>query len=738
VTEPQADEGIQLHFVPVDLHVHTPASADYRGKRGDDGYLELLATFRDAGVRVVAITDHNTLAGYREIVRLREAVESTFTVLSELADVGEDMTAALEALGEQRALFDSVLVLPGIELDAKPGIHVLAIFNPDQPLEQAAQLLVDAGFPADQQGREDKDSRASLSVDDLLDEIAAIDGIAILAHVDRDKGTYKCLDGSYRAKVFKSDSLSALSYCDPASEAMLSDLLSQRDYRRARPLPMFRCSDYHGDQEVGLKLTFMKLKELSFAAFKELVNEPVGLISQTADPNDRMVIEEIARLKSTVSFPSMAKALESGSCSACALLNQWGGGQLLLGVSVRDGQTSVTGVKAPRAEIEAFVGQCTKSVTPKPSHRLIFFDYGDRTIALVTLVAIGSGRLHLLAESRQAWILADESPVLADASDVAHIVEENVIKRIVAIQRQPIAEARRFASYTPILARSARFFRLARKIEEQSETCLRDWMGDPFFSADGEPAPTATLTNMAVSSHSNGTAHGSVGFAVDAPYRLPGAYLRLTLPSFEAEDFEPGAEPIQRSGPFVVVTPSGGVYFRADTSPCSLLADGSAETFLILRAGKRQEAAHLVRVALWMKSAAAIAYCLMDEMDSVGPGHGVRAAPELYARLPLPSALFDGRADGLDEIADTIAQLEADFLNLPMPESQADLAMLADQHNLAVDRYAYEVEAILASVLGLDEEDAIALDDFLKSRRFYALDGVDAVTGRGIQAQPVY
>ena len=724
--------------MPVDLHVHTPASSDYKGEGGDEGYIQLLTRFRDAGVKVVAITDHNTLAGYREIARLTADLEMRISVVAELADDHEDMAKALAHLTDRLDVLKSVLVLPGMEVDAKPGIHVLAIFDPSQSLDQAEQLLSDAGFPPERQGKEDRDSSAAMSVDDLLDAIKTSGGLAVLAHVDRDKGAYRSLGGTFRAKVFKSDGLSAISYCDPVTESSLSDLLAQKEYRRSRPLPMFRCSDYHGEGAVGAKLTYMQLDEINFESFRAVIEDPVGRVSQTADPGARLMIEQIAKIKSTRCFPTLdsfgdCKAAEA----ACALLNQWGSGQLMLGVGKNDGSISVTGVKATQEAIRALVRASLEGIDPTPSHRVAFFGYGDGLIAWATISAIGSGRLHLLADSRQAWLLDSGTPRVADARDVAQIVEENVIARISAIQRQPIALAQRLAIQTPILARSARFFRLSRKIEEHSKTTLSDHLRGDVLESGGEGV--ASPTSGALEAYPNGRSRGGVGFVQNLPYRLSQAYLRLSLPLFGREDLDDESESVSEPrGPFLVVVPAGGVFCFARDETCKLFLDYSLNTCTVLSPRAEEDRALLPRVALWMKSAPALAYLLMDARETgalLQSGRSAGAHME-YGSLPLPQALLADAGKDLDDIATTIGDLEHKFLEAPMPESPAEYQECIEQHNLSVDRYAYEAEAVIADILGLDEDDAVALDDFLKSRRLYALDGVDAETGRGIQAMP--
>ena len=49
-----------------DLHLHTPASADY--EEPERGYLEILQRAESEGLDIIAFTDHNTAAGYGAMV----------------------------------------------------------------------------------------------------------------------------------------------------------------------------------------------------------------------------------------------------------------------------------------------------------------------------------------------------------------------------------------------------------------------------------------------------------------------------------------------------------------------------------------------------------------------------------------------------------------------------------------------------------------------------------------------
>jgi predicted metal-dependent phosphoesterase TrpH len=132
-----------------DLHVHSSASD------GTDPPAEVMHRAARAGLDVVALTDHDTVAG----------------------------------LAEARAAAGSVTLLPGMELSGRldgRSLHVLAyLFDPDQP-ELAAELT---------RIRDDRVLRARAMVDKLAglgvnvswDQVAAIAGQAVVGrpHIAR-------------------------------------------------------------------------------------------------------------------------------------------------------------------------------------------------------------------------------------------------------------------------------------------------------------------------------------------------------------------------------------------------------------------------------------------------------------------------------------------------------------------------------------------------------------------------
>jgi hypothetical protein len=122
----------------VDLHLHTPASADYQ----ETGVtiLDILRRAEARGLSAVAFTDHNTVAGYR---RMREEI-----AFLEALEQGGRLTADERSrLEEYRRLLAKLVVFPGFEFTATLGFHILGVFPPEKSIREIEHILLDLNIP---------------------------------------------------------------------------------------------------------------------------------------------------------------------------------------------------------------------------------------------------------------------------------------------------------------------------------------------------------------------------------------------------------------------------------------------------------------------------------------------------------------------------------------------------------------------------------------------------------------
>jgi predicted metal-dependent phosphoesterase TrpH len=140
---PLAADGVVIPPSPstVDLHAHTTRS---------DGVLEpaaLIAAAYEAGVRTFALTDHDTLAGYRDVVAASGSVPSDMTLIG-----GVEINALVT---RDLGLWEGELHILGFGMDpADDGFEAALIAQRDQRRVRFARTvdrLRDIGLPIDAQ-----------------------------------------------------------------------------------------------------------------------------------------------------------------------------------------------------------------------------------------------------------------------------------------------------------------------------------------------------------------------------------------------------------------------------------------------------------------------------------------------------------------------------------------------------------------------------------------------------------
>lgn len=168
-----------MQWYTMDLHLHTPASIDYQ--QPDVTMLDILHQAEARGLDIIAITDHNTVAGYRRMI---EEIERLNFLERSMRLLPEEQTQ----LSEYRRLLEKILVLPGFEFTATFGFHILGVFPPDKPVREIEHLLLNLNIPADQLDRGSDTVGATSDVLTAYRAIAEAGGLAIAAHANSTNG----------------------------------------------------------------------------------------------------------------------------------------------------------------------------------------------------------------------------------------------------------------------------------------------------------------------------------------------------------------------------------------------------------------------------------------------------------------------------------------------------------------------------------------------------------------------
>lgn len=258
----------------VDLHVHTPASADYQ--ETDVTILDILRKAEARGLDIISFTDHNSIAGY---ARMLEEIEQ----LELLENLQRLRPEEKERLEEYRRLLRQVLVLPGFEFTATFGFHILAIFPENTTVREIEHILLTLNVPAD---KLDQGSMEVGATTDVLTAYRVIDeagGLVIAAHANSTHGvaTVGAFSGQTKIAYTQDIHLHALEVTDLESKGRRTTARffdgSKPEYPRR--MHCIQGSDAHRltrdpknpkNLGVGERVTELLLPQVSFAALKEL------------------------------------------------------------------------------------------------------------------------------------------------------------------------------------------------------------------------------------------------------------------------------------------------------------------------------------------------------------------------------------------------------------------------------------------------------------------------------------
>jgi hypothetical protein len=229
-------------FWQVDFHVHTPGSADADEKHYGTAH-DIVRAALDAGLDAIVVADHNT------------------------ADWCDRMATAAGGT--------PLIVLPGVEVSTTEG-HLLGVWEEGTSSAVIEDLLIALGISRPSFGKLDIATTHGFS--QVAEDIAKAGGLAIPAHVEKDKGLLK-LEVKARVKaVLECPSIAAVEICSADT---------QETVRRAagRPLACVHGSDTwdpalstHAQSGIGARRTWIK------AARPDLV----GLCHAFADPDLRI------------------------------------------------------------------------------------------------------------------------------------------------------------------------------------------------------------------------------------------------------------------------------------------------------------------------------------------------------------------------------------------------------------------------------------------------------------------
>lgn len=451
----------KLQWFHVDLHLHTPASIDYRQR--DISYLEILRKAEAKGLDIIAFTDHNTVNGYAHMMREIEQ-------LKYLKDLGRAHKDELSRLEEYHRLLQKILVLPGFEFTATFGFHILGIFSPDKSLRELEHLLLSLNVPSSAIEEGNSEVGASSDVLRAYELIRKAGGIVIAAHANASHGVaMRGIDfgGQTRIAYTQDNNLHALEVTDLDSTRRGS---TQRFFNGTKPeYPRkMRCiqgSDAHaldavvdrrGKVEtlgIGDRTTELLLSERNFDALKELFESTDFSRSRPyqGGKEEDYVLAAREEGESIVQAFHEGMQRKGGSLYAvvsdvCAFANT-NGGTLYVGLSANKTE-AVTGIQSAPKAAEELLEAIGRMISPALTVEVDVLETGGKSI-IRAQVPRGVERPYAIDEYK-IYVRDENETTLAVRDEIVSLVRQGLQHQGEVLSPPPLTpEQRQAPTSTP-------------------------------------------------------------------------------------------------------------------------------------------------------------------------------------------------------------------------------------------------------------------------------------------------
>jgi len=447
----QRKKASQRQWYRMDLHLHTPASIDY--KQQNVTYLDFLKKAEEKNLDIIAFADHNSASGY---ARYLEEIES-LELLERLKRLRDDERKRLD---EYRRLREKLLILPGFEFTATLGFHILGIFPPETTVRELEHLLLSLRVPAEKLDQGSGEVGATTDALTAYRMINEAGGLAIAAHANSSHGVAMPgfdFGGQTRIAYTQDSNLHALEVTDLDSKSRrrTAAFFSGTKPEYPRRMHCIQSSDAHklvfdprykNEMGVGDRATEILLDELSFDAIKQvflssdfsrtrpyrpMAEEPFDPIREAREQGDTLIQSFHERL-------TEKRGVARGVLEDVVALANTNGGTVYIGASA-NAKAAVVGVDRPEHAIADLRAAISKNITPPLEVQIEVMKSQGRNV-LQMIVPRGSDVPYAL-ESSYIYVRSENETGLAMRDEIVQLVRDALAVEFAATVPPPPGEA---------------------------------------------------------------------------------------------------------------------------------------------------------------------------------------------------------------------------------------------------------------------------------------------------------
>ncbi|SKX88823.1 ATPase involved in DNA repair [Mycobacteroides abscessus subsp. bolletii] len=237
-------------FWAVDFHVHTPGSQD----ANDENYgspQDIVNAAIAAKLDAIVITDHNTVSWCKDVA---DAAEGT-----------------------------SLVVLPGVEISTTEG-HLLALWEQGTDPGLIEEVLVKLNIGQAARGKLDIAANGGFSL--AADKVAASGGVAIPAHIEKEKGLMRLTVKAHVKDILLDGAISAVEVVHlDTIEDVRNSLSDSRDLAFVRGSDTWdKDQSCHALSGIGARRTWIKASRPDLVGIRHALADPALRISLEEPP----------------------------------------------------------------------------------------------------------------------------------------------------------------------------------------------------------------------------------------------------------------------------------------------------------------------------------------------------------------------------------------------------------------------------------------------------------------------
>jgi hypothetical protein len=415
------------HWYNIDLHLHTPASSDYQ--QSEITMLDILKKADEKNLDVIAITDHNTISGFK---KMEEEIQNLETLLK----LNRILPHEKQKLDEYKKLKNKILVLPGFEFTATFGFHILAIFPPEKSIREIEHLLLSLKIPPDVLDDGAQNVGATTEVISTYQQINEAGGLVIAAHANSSNGVAMRgfnFGGQTKIAYTQDSNLHALEVTDldQVGKRSTAHFFNGTKPEYPRRMHCIQGSDAHRltmdpvrkkNFGVGDRTTEILLPQKSFEAilnvFKSNDFSKTRPRKDTSEPISNFLISVLEEGPNIIQDFHESMTIRGGKLYAilsdiCAFSNT-NGGTLFIGLNA-DIKTDPLGISDPEKNIKTLENDISNRISPPIQCEFDIHEYKSKKIIRILIprgddppYALDDYKIYIREESETNLAVRDE------------------------------------------------------------------------------------------------------------------------------------------------------------------------------------------------------------------------------------------------------------------------------------------------------------------------------------------